>query len=1167
MADPIVGPHMNSGARRYAVAENRPGFQTVNSIPACPNCGSHDVTYLRKKQIYLCEDCNHSFQPPVEFVPLNIFLSYGHDEYVAVAERIKSDLETRGHEVWYDRERLHSGDDWELRLEEGLNWVAQAPDRGRVVLLMTPHSLRRPDGFCLNEVARALSLRLRIQPIMVSWVEPLPSIARLQWLDLRDCLPLDDHPELYETRFERLLAALEKGETSFDGSHARLEQVLEPLSFEADISDYLKRFTGRRWAIDKLKGWLKNREASRVFWITGAPGSGKTALAAWLCCHQPEVKAFHFCTHGHTDKSDPKRCVLSIAYHLACLIPTYKARLSALNLERLVKETNARTLFDALIVQALIESGPGETGVIAILIDALDEASTGNSNELASFIASEFARTPSWLRLVITSRPDPLLRHLLQAFDPFEIDTASAENNSDLREFLERELGRQAGPEIIDAIMSRSEGLFLYAEWVRQELIAGRLTLDRLDQFPQGLGGVYAQYFHRQFPDLDFFGNRIRPALALILAAKDPLPTSILKELLRWQGDYEAIRFSTSLGSLFTAIKDCLQPFHKSIRDWLQDSSRAGDYCVSLNEGHRLMADCGWAAFQRRQSENPQLSVTETRCLDELHYHLLQCREDEAARRLREYLSDVDVFVDLYGRNMYELMECLEAAGGKAFLKDTLGPRISEMESTCSDLSRLAVIHQTVGLILYYLEKLPEAEPYLQKSVEYFSRCNNPLVLAKALNDLAECSSKNGRLDAAEANFKRALDIRREALGDYHEDTADSINNYAHVFYYKGDYETAGRFYEEAFQIRQILFDPCHPKIAEGYNNLGVVASSKGDLRKAISFYRKATEIMENCNLVETWEAAIYYSHLGGAAAAEQNMEEAEQAFSQALNIRRKLFGPRHPNTLHSMVNLAKALGAAGKREAIEKLLSGVPSGLSSEGNEALVLANGLIEIANALTHRGNPEGAERMLRLAPAVFLRVFPEERSVELDLLKEVASYFDRVGNNGTAGEYYGAAAELARQLSGARSPDAAVLVHNQARCLRLSGNTDNALKCYSRNILVGQSLLKDGPIKGEEVRQNILFITAVAFNEMAFYRHVPARDWVSAREAYASAIKLMKQLDSPVELANMELNLQTVLHRSGEGADLAEVKRLRGILEAAGDPRARKADEIIGIPREE
>ena len=69
--------------------------------------------------------------------PLKIFLSYGHDQHAVDAERIKADLEQRGHSVWFDQERLKVGGDWEQYIEEGLR------ECDKVVLLMTPYSVRR----------------------------------------------------------------------------------------------------------------------------------------------------------------------------------------------------------------------------------------------------------------------------------------------------------------------------------------------------------------------------------------------------------------------------------------------------------------------------------------------------------------------------------------------------------------------------------------------------------------------------------------------------------------------------------------------------------------------------------------------------------------------------------------------------------------------------------------------------------------------------------------------------------------------------------------------------------------------------------------------------------------------------------------------------------------
>ena len=95
--------------------------------------------------------------------------------------RIKRDSEGLGHEVWFDLERLKPGGPWERYIEEGFEFASKDSENGRFLLLLTPHSVRRPDpaaanrrnyGYCLNEVARAYSRNLPIILVMVADVEP-----------------------------------------------------------------------------------------------------------------------------------------------------------------------------------------------------------------------------------------------------------------------------------------------------------------------------------------------------------------------------------------------------------------------------------------------------------------------------------------------------------------------------------------------------------------------------------------------------------------------------------------------------------------------------------------------------------------------------------------------------------------------------------------------------------------------------------------------------------------------------------------------------------------------------------------------------------------------------------------------------------------------------------
>jgi len=587
----------------------------------CPNCGSENTRFSKKHSRYDCEDCRHEFVPDKPFVTKRLFLSYGHDEHVSLALRLRDDLRGRGHQVWFDEERLAPGHDWEAFIEQGLEHLAADKVNSAVVLLLTPHAVRRPDGYCLNEVARALARGLRIIPLMVVESEPPLSICRIQWLDMRECIPIQAKAAFYKPRFERLLKAIEENQLDFEGSQQRLIKALQPLEFDADILSHLPKFTGRQWVFDAVQRWLAQDPLSqRVFWISGGPGMGKTALSAVLSSRYLEVAALHLCKFGHAQKSDPRSVVTSMVYQLSTQLPEYEARLANMDVERLAKDDGA-TMFDNLLVQPLAKlTRPNRP--IVILIDALDEATGNERNVLADFIAAEFPKTPPWLRLVITSRPEKAVTSPLQGLDPFILDTETEANRADIRDYLRRELApllhdRPDGERVAAQILEKSEGVFLYVERVCHDLQHGYLSMDRLDQFPQGSGGVFWQFFSRQFPDLEEFRKDVRPAFRAILAAREPLPVEILQRLFNWQ-DEELRDFIRPLGSFFPATEEngaeVIKPYHKSLADWLADEAKAGPYFVSVPEGHRMLAVFGWSEYERGISTMSQYSVKNVPC-------------------------------------------------------------------------------------------------------------------------------------------------------------------------------------------------------------------------------------------------------------------------------------------------------------------------------------------------------------------------------------------------------------------------------------------------------------------------------------------------------------------------------------------------------------------------
>ena len=79
------------------------------------------------------------------------------------------------------------------------------------------------------------------------------------------------------------------------GAQSRLLRHLQPIEFSADLLKLLRDFTGRQWVFNAVDRWFADPAGARVFWLTGAPGVGKSAIAAWIREHRREVAAFHFC--------------------------------------------------------------------------------------------------------------------------------------------------------------------------------------------------------------------------------------------------------------------------------------------------------------------------------------------------------------------------------------------------------------------------------------------------------------------------------------------------------------------------------------------------------------------------------------------------------------------------------------------------------------------------------------------------------------------------------------------------------------------------------------------------------------------------------------------------------------------------------------------------------
>ncbi len=553
---------------------------------------------------------------------MQVFLSYGHDQTKELVCEIKRYLEDRqidgqSHYVWVDQFEIKPCDDWRYDITEGIISKSEF-----FLAFLSKYSVREP-GVCRDEIALAVAVKGgNILSILVESEKKVKipvNISHIQWLDMSDWeekwdIGGDVWLKYRKEKFDQIAEIVESEESRrFTGEIEQLRKTLVPIRFDARIKDLVKKgFVGREWLFDTVEEWRERPGDSRILGIIGSPGVGKSAFAAQLTrIPNHNVIAAHFVDCQNSDSNDPFRVICNIAFQLATRLPDYrKFLLSSVRLDYPdLKSKSISALFSFLLVEPLHLAIHGERDHYLIVIDALDEATKNGSNSLVPMLAMYAKLLPSWLNFVVTSRFESDIKLHLHALNPTVLDTQTESNRKDIRIYIKEQLKGDIenwpnSSRLIEQILEKSEGVFLYIERFCTDVKKGYLSLDRPDEFPQGFGGMLAQWFERQFPDRERYDDEICPALGVILAAQESLPLDMLQKIFQWNKK-KSLNFADSLGSLFTVDsngkQETIKAYHKSIADWLTDLSKSRCYYVDLEDAHRQLADFCWSVYQENE--------------------------------------------------------------------------------------------------------------------------------------------------------------------------------------------------------------------------------------------------------------------------------------------------------------------------------------------------------------------------------------------------------------------------------------------------------------------------------------------------------------------------------------------------------------------------------------
>ncbi|EMD37025.1 hypothetical protein CERSUDRAFT_124016 [Gelatoporia subvermispora B] len=420
-------------------------------------------------------------------------------------------------------------------------------------------------------------------------------------------------------------------EVEHNATEFKLEKLksLPDASIDAQDSTRACMEGTREQLLHDLDDWAHKPSSSRVFWLNGMAGSGKSAIARSFCYRLQKIDRLagsFFCSRG-TVRDDVKRIVPTLAVSLARRSPAYRSALvSVLKDHPDAGHDDLDLQVERLIEQPLLKAFPhNRDPTMVLVVDALDECSDGKATErvLAKLI-SVSPHIP--VKFFITSRPEPHIRAKFQSANPdlhrilrlhdIEHDLVEADISHYIGNRLEQikqsvpDEYPAEWPNCVDvAALTRRAGLlFIYAftalEYIKRDpvkrfktitspiaVVAQPLTV-KLDEMYTFIVGKAMDT--NEYEEDDILATRI--ILAAILTVREPQRLCDLSGLI----SIPTIRIKKILDELHAVIhiplrddNGVVSTFHTSFGDFMTTKARSGNYFIDPQSGHHdLTASC-----------------------------------------------------------------------------------------------------------------------------------------------------------------------------------------------------------------------------------------------------------------------------------------------------------------------------------------------------------------------------------------------------------------------------------------------------------------------------------------------------------------------------------------------------------------------------------------------
>ena len=754
-------------------------------------------------------------------------------------------------------------------------------------------------------------------------------------------------------------------------------------SHEAYYRAARKRLSGTcLWIFEEpcFQDWTRSsaqHAKSRLLWIRGAPGAGKTVLStAVVDSMNDRDSGIYACDtlvtsyYGDSTKGFGGTA-FNVCSSIISQITSKLPRIPKILLEtyrmarchgrpRISEEDNVYQLFQGML---------GALTNVCIIIDALDEYE--EVKEIAEWLETSMRSAPQ-LRVAYFSRDTASVRNVLDKAPYINVDERAI--RADVERYIATGIetlsyaNTNLKQYVLGTLSHKASGVFLYADLSVQTLRSAcheEDLLRLLHATPHGLYDIYDLIMSRVDEETPVRKKLAHRALILLCTAIRPMTWSEMRFALSWdpmtrQFHSKKEPFKETVFELccplieHVAEGDTFQLVHFSVHEYLRrlpteigSNSRRKEPLVAESDAHAWLASMTLSYLAEQKLDcmmDTNAPVHGFSAYAALHWskHLLRSEFSEDLYATYSMFMDNTqarcrwilqwLIVQEWSYPLQEMTRLLQ------LVQDWVAQEISSRRSLVPILKDI----QTTLIALdenQIMNEKPSSESHPKRTISNFER----LI---CLRDLAREYTRADGLEDGIGVFERAIADMESSINGLGSRSGWLLNSLGILYDQQGKTQKAMETQYKALSIQEKTSSPTNLDLVITINELGRVSRHLDRFEDAESFHRKALETLQQTLPEDDLHITWTKSALGRALLKQDRPSEAIQLHEQVWHVEIKRLGRDHPHTLWTLSDIARCYSAQGNTAkaitAQEEVLESSKERLGPQNTDTLWAMNSL---------------------------------------------------------------------------------------------------------------------------------------------------------------------------------------------------------------------------------